>query len=252
MGDDEGAALSEHPPQHPTDGRGDGDVERGERFVEEQECGVRREGAGNGDPLCLASRELGGVTAGEVVGVDLAQPRVRDLAGPHSRRPRAARAERDILEHRQVREQERLLGQERDPAPVRRRPPGVRSPCGQVEQHGPVELAAPAVGTDHAGDRVEQGGLARTVRSDHRDGLTGGDLEAERDVAGGQADVHGEAHPLSPRPVPVPVPLPVPEIPVRNARVPPDPCASVTMTIATTTSTRESATAVSGSVSRCR
>ena len=65
--------------------RGDGDVERGHRLVEEQQAWVGGQGAGDGDALGLPAGELGGLAVGELRDADLLQPvscgRVRLASG---------------------------------------------------------------------------------------------------------------------------------------------------------------------------
>ena len=67
-------SAAEDVAQQPAQRRGGGDVERRHRFVEQQQPRFRGQRAGDGDPLRLAARELGGPPVGEVCRVDRLEP----------------------------------------------------------------------------------------------------------------------------------------------------------------------------------
>ena len=116
VGDEHRRAPDQHVAQHaPYEGSGR-HVESGERLVEEQQPGVGREGPGDGDALRLPAGELGGPATGERVRLDRGQVRV---GGGLRRAPRGAggaRAEGDVREDVEVREEQR--------APARAARPG--------------------------------------------------------------------------------------------------------------------------------
>ena len=101
----------------------DRDVEGGQRLVEQQQPRVGGERPGHGDPLGLAAGELAGPASGEA---RAARPRPasgrRRSCAVARGRTAAAGAEGDVVAHGQVREQQRLLREQRDPAVVRRAP----------------------------------------------------------------------------------------------------------------------------------
>ena len=146
--------------------------ERGKGLVEEEHRAPAHQCAGQRDALSLASGELAGAPAVQArkahpfesavdLGVVLAiQPERRVQPEPH------------VGGHIQVREQVVLLEDNADRAQRRL-------------QRGDV----PALDRDaarsrrlEAGDQGEQRALARTARTDHRDALSGRDLEREPEV----------------------------------------------------------------------
>ena len=58
VGDEDDGAVGQHPAQHLPERRGDRDVERGHRLVEQQQPRVGGEGPGDGDPLRLPAGQL--------------------------------------------------------------------------------------------------------------------------------------------------------------------------------------------------
>ena len=182
MGDEDDGPVGEHPAQRLPQGRGDGDVERGHRLVEQQQPGVGGERAGHRDPLGLPAGELAGAPVGELGDADLLEPACGAARAPYGgAAPRAARAEGDVVEHAQVREEQRVLGEQRDPPGVRRRP---RTSGGRSSGRPPSSTTRPRVGRA-AGRRRRPAAvdLPGAVGAEHGDGLAVGDLERDVDVA---------------------------------------------------------------------
>ena len=195
VGDDDGGAVRQHPAQHLAYGRGDGDVERGHRLVEEQQPWVGGECAGDRDPLRLASGELRGPAVGVRRGIDLApataRRRARDLPACLTA---AAWTEGDVVERGQVREQQRLLGEQRDSTIVRRDPDRADLPgLPMSKSTRPSSDAVPASGrsspaiTDMAVDLPAPFGPSRaSVSPTPRDGQ----VEAALADRGAELEAH--------------------------------------------------------------
>jgi len=228
VGGDDGGAASENGAQGGAQRWGDVDVEGGERFVEQEEGRIGGQRTGDGDALRLPARELVGATAGVVGEVDPAQPlaghRVRPVAGDAA----AAGTEGHVVEGGHVGEEQGVLGEETDVAPVRwhERAAPPRGGLGQ----GAAGQGDPGVpGVEEARRGSEQGGLPGTVRAEEGERAALLDLEVDGEVAFGDGGVEGEAHRVL---------LPNRENPITST--------------ATSTSTRERATAASASDSRWR
>ena len=228
VGHDDRGTIGQHLAQHLAYGGRDGDVERGHRLVEEQQAWVRREGTGDRDPLRLSSGELRGLAVGVRRGIDLAQPVLCDGARLAACLTEAAWPEGDVVERGQVREQQRLLGEQCDSTSVWR-DPDLRLPGSpDVEEHATVERRGAGVRSQQTGDHRHGGGLAGTVRPEHGERLPDAHVHGQVEAALAHRGVELEAH------------------------VAPRTRASPITTIATTTSSSDSATAASASVSRCR
>ena len=113
VGDDDGRAVPQDPAERLPQRRGDGDVERGHRLVEQQEPRLGGQRPGDRDALGLSSGELGRARSA-ALGADLGEPRGH-RCGIARRAPAAARPEGDVVERGQVREQQRVLGEQRHP-----------------------------------------------------------------------------------------------------------------------------------------
>ena len=214
----------------------DGDVESREGLVQEQQLRVGGERARDRDALRLTAGQFGGSAGGELDGIHFAQPVQGDLVGSRLADALAARAERDVLEHAEMREQVGVLRERRDAAGMRRRPEPRTG--GQVEQRacrrgrpvrsrgGParrgcsssVDLPAPL------GPRTATVSPVSTRRSTSK---------SRSATVGREGEGHARALRLSGE-----------ALPAWWARP--------TTITATTISTSESATAASGSTSRCR
>ena len=225
VGDQDDGPVGEHPAQCLAQGGGDRDVQRRHRLVEEQQPGLGGQRAGHRDPLRLASGDLAGVPLGEVGGIDLGEPAPGRLAGGSPSVAEAARPERDVVGHAQVREQQGVLREQRDPAGVRRDEGALAGELATAEDD------PTAVGPQGAGGHGQEGGLPGAVGAQQRDGLALGDLDRDVHVAvrhrGGELERHRA-------------------LPSRRGRWRAKPLT----TPATTTSTSDIATAASGSVTR--
>jgi hypothetical protein len=227
VGDHDRCTVGQHPSQRLPQRRGDRDVERRHRLVEEQQPRLGGEGAGDGGALGLTTGQLHRPTVGELPHAHLVEPPPGNVPRLLPPRPGAPRPEGDVVEDAEVREQQGFLGEGGD-APVvgwdvRRAP---RTGLGE---HPPVEQHPSPVGPQQPGEHLQGGGLPRAVGPEQRDGLALTDLEGEVDVPGTDAGVVLQRHTLL------------------------LPCRAKPMTsTATTTSTSERATAPSGSVSRRR
>ena len=148
-------------------------VERAERLVEQQHARLDRQGAGQGHALALAAGQLVGealVEAAELHQLQQLQAAAADLGGSRAFLARAhAQAESDVVQHRHVLEQGVVLEHEADAALLHAELGGV----GVAEQ----DLAA--VERLQAGDRAQQGGLARAGRAEQGEQLARGDVQVE-------------------------------------------------------------------------
>ena len=233
VGDDDRRPVGQHPPQHPAEQRRGADVQRGHRLVEQQQARVGGERAGDGDPLRLTAGELRGPPGGELARLHL-RPASR-RAAPRAcavPAPAAARAEGDVVEHGQVREQQRILGEQGDAA----------------------ARAAPAIGRGRPGPRSNRVrpssvGAARVGAQQRRRGRTAAWTcrrrwaRAARRVSPGRA----RGRRRSPRGGDA-----WRRMAEQSRAASRSLGRSPTTTTATTTSTSDSATAASASVSRCR
>ena len=181
------------------------------RLVEDQDLGVVGEGLGDRDQLLLADGDVGDPDVGQ--GAVQAEP-VEQLVhlGPlggqvDQRAPGQLAADEDVLGHRQLAEQLRLLVDGGDA--------GVEGGRGVPAEALPGHLDRALVGGLGAGDHLDQGGLARAVLADQRVHLPGTDVEVDTaqrlDAAvaladAGQAQEHlGFGHGFPPRALPPPV-----------------------------------------------
>ncbi len=186
---------------------------------------------GERDALLLPAGELPGAAGGKARGADLLEPPQRDRTGLRLPRPLGARPEGDVLQDAEVRQQQGLLGHERDLPPVR------RDPVGRAGHRPAGEVDPAAARSQRARRQPDDGRLAGPVGAEHGEHLPLGDLETDLDVAHGHLGVDGKGRGHGSPPVRV----------ARRGR-----CVTSTSTAASRTSTRESAIAASGSVSRWR
>ena len=154
-----------------------GEVETGDRLVEQQQVGRRGEGLGDEDPLALTAGQLPERAAAEVVDVEAVG---RALDGRAVRRPEPAeQAPLGVATHAQhVLDAERhppvlvlLLGDERDPQPL-----GDGQRAGR-RSHQP-------------GEQPEQSALAAAVRPDEGRRRAGFDRQRARSEGDDGAVVH--------------------------------------------------------------
>jgi hypothetical protein len=158
-------------------------VERGERLVQEEQSGLYGQRAGQRDPLRLPSGQLSRLGGGEVAEADAFQPghgRTACLGLGYAAR---AGAEGDVLQGRQVREQQVVL--EHHP----HRPGGG---LGQMEPL-PVQVDEPVGQRLQPGQGAQGRGLAGPVGTEQRHHL------ARRDV---QRQIQPEGRPLDHEPCP--------------------------------------------------
>ena len=103
----------------------------------------------------------------------------------------APEPERDVVERAQVREEEVVLEDDPDRALL-----GRDEDAGAVVEHGVVEDDAAVFDRGEAGERAEERGLPRAVRTEDPHGLTRPDPDRRVEVEGaeGERDVRVEAH----------------------------------------------------------
>ena len=136
-----------------------GDVEGGQRLVEQEQARADGQGAGEGDALLLAAGEGGGMAAGQ-------GPDLEGIDGLRHvrRRSRAAGPEAHVVAHREVREQARLLRHVADAAPL-----GGGQPAGRgVHEHVAVDGDPSPRDRAQPGHGLEQRRLAGPGRPHHR------------------------------------------------------------------------------------
>ena len=154
----------------------DGGERRG-RLVHDDDSGIEREGLGDLDQLLLGDREA----ERDPVEVEPDAEPLEDRLGLRVHRrevdaaPGAQRlaADEDVLDHREVGEERRLLVDDRDP--------GVAS-VGRAAQRDldTVDEQLPAVGRVHSGEDLHERRLARPVLAD--EGMSLARVEVDRDV----------------------------------------------------------------------
>ena len=172
-------------------------VDRGERLVEQQQHRSPDHRAHERDPRGLTTGHLRRPAVGEAVEALLREGGERLLAGISPCGAAGPQPERHVVEHREVREQRRLLLHQADRPAFRGHEPAV----GVVEHHA-VEHDGSARQRRDAGERREGGGLARTVPphdGEHRPG-SHRQRRVEREAAALHAEVRleGAAHGRSP------------------------------------------------------
>ena len=160
-------------------------VERGDRFVGEDDTGALYQAAGKRRALLLAARQSGGALPGGLLDADGNQRFHRLLALRHGEAfeqaaPEAGlvqQADKDVGQHRHAVDQVELLEDEpnagADAADVAR--------DAATALHGFAEdedLAAAGIGGDEAGEVTHQRGLAGTGGADQRHHLARGDGQA--------------------------------------------------------------------------
>ncbi len=133
-------------------------VQGGEGLVEQDHLWLRRQRAGQRDPLSLAAREL-------VRKILCAVSEAHQIeAVLHAAGPRATEA--DVAGDGEVREERAVLEDHADAPPVGLLP-------GVVAGHpAPADLHGPGVGRLEARDDAQEGGLARAAGPQQRDELS--------------------------------------------------------------------------------
>ncbi len=171
MGDEDAgdAALLVEPADPLAELDADLGVEGAEGLVEEQERGPRGEGAGEGDALPLAARELGRVAAAERVELHEAEQLVDDGVDLFLRALPDLEAKGDVLAHRHVTEERVVLEDEADGAVLHALAVGDDA----AQEHlAAIRLFEP-------GDDAEDGALPAAARPEERDQLARGTSEGD-------------------------------------------------------------------------
>jgi hypothetical protein len=150
-------------------------VEGGKRLVEEQEAGVRRERAGEGDTLGLATRQGAGLGVGLLGEGEPLEPLTCSVAGAGLVVAPGAEPEGDVVQRTEPGEEQVVLEHDAD----RAFGSGDEHVGGGVVEDGAVELDAAVVERLEAGDDAQRGGLAGTVGPEQRDDLAVADVEGD-------------------------------------------------------------------------
>ena len=144
-------------------------VEGRQRLVEQQQLRREHQRPGERDPLGLPAGQLARPEPGVVGQADPVQPRRRGPAGGGAADPLRAQAVRDVVQRGQVREEQVVLEDDADPAPLRRRPDAGRG----VVEHAAAEPDVAAGERHQPGERAQQRRLAGPVRPEHGEDLAG-------------------------------------------------------------------------------
>ncbi len=141
-------------------------VEGAERFVQQQQPGLHRQGAGQGDALALAARQLAGVTAGQAAQLNQIEQGLDPLgddglAGTVGTLAHLE-AEGDVLGNAHMAEQGIVLKYEADPAITGSQPGGIDA----------IQTDTAAVGLFQSGQDAQQRRLAGPGRPQQRHQLS--------------------------------------------------------------------------------
>ena len=161
-------------------------VEGGQRFVEQEQARLRREGPDQGDPLRLAAGQL--VRLAPPV---FAEPHpIEPLGGPGPgfafRHATAAQPEGHVLEGGEVREEEVVLEDDPHRAGFGR---DVLAGCRVVEDP-PVEHHPPLVGGHEPGQDAQECGLPRAIGPEEPDDPPGRHVEFHVEFERAEPDPH--------------------------------------------------------------
>ena len=104
--------VGQHLPQNPAQQRGHRHIEGGHRLVQQQQLRLCGQRPGDRHPLSLAAGELAGPPSGELGHPHLIQPVLGVCVGRLPAHPGDPRAEGDVLDHAEMREQQRILSQQ--------------------------------------------------------------------------------------------------------------------------------------------
>jgi hypothetical protein len=161
-----------------------GRVQGGQRLVQQQQPRVADHGPGQRDPLGLAAGQGPGPGAGAGGQADPVQPARCPPARLRLGDPAGAQPEGDVLQGRQVREEQVVLEHEADRPLLGRHPGAGRGVLQDVAvEHDP----APVQGHE-AGDGAQQGRLAGAVGAEQDHQLPGGhgQLDLQHQLSQGQ------------------------------------------------------------------
>ncbi len=169
-------------------------VERAERLVEQQQVGIDRERARQGDALALAARQLIRPALRIVGEADQLERGTGASGALGARQCQALEAELDVGEHAAPWQQARLLEHQPDRPPLTGRRAGQRDPSGgrpdQPGEHAQQARLADPRRADH-GD--ELAGLERQVEALQHHGAAGAGAIAERDAVERRYGCHASA-----------------------------------------------------------
>ena len=218
-------------------------VQRRQRLVQQQQGGLAGQRPGQGHSLGLAAGQLAGLAVGQGVEAEPAEPVAGHAPGLLAAGAAGAGPEGHVLRHGQVREQPVVLEHEAHGPPGRLHE---RAGAGVVDDL-PGQLDAAAGHRGKAGQRVQQRGLPGAVGPEHAEHLARrrGERHPEREAAPADLGVHDQPR-AQPRAQPGASRVHHPAEPPRSHRS----RSETSTTMLTSSSTRLSAMAVSGSVSR--
>ncbi len=146
-------------------------IQRRERFVQQHQPGLLRQGTRQRDPLLLP--------AGQLVRPQRGQTAIQRhhlhqrLDAPLFLTLAAFKAKTDVAGDGKVREQRAILRDEADAAQMR------RHPAAAVAHGLPLQQDLAAVRNFKAGDDAQQGGFAGAGRADDRRAAAGGNLQVD-------------------------------------------------------------------------
>ena len=153
-------------------------VQRGQRLVQQQQARSHGQGAGQGDALGLAAGQLPGPGVGVLGEADALQPDGRAAARVGFGGAVAARAEGDVVQRGQVREEQVLLEDHADRAAL----------GGDRVQRPVVQVDVAGRQGGEPGQGAQRGGLARAVGAEQGDDLARGDGEVDVQAEAGAFD----------------------------------------------------------------
>ena len=158
-------------------------------LVGEEDPRPAHQGAGDGDPLGLPARQLGGQLVLVPVQAELGELGAGAGQGPAARGPGQQQGDGDVVQGGQVRQE---LAELEDEAELGQAQAGA---LGLVEAGdvAPGVVHAPGVGHQDPGQDVQEGGLARPGRAGDGQDLPGHDVQVDAAQGAGGAEGQGEA-----------------------------------------------------------
>jgi hypothetical protein len=144
-------------------------VQIAQRFIEEQDPWLDHQGAGDGHPLLLAARELGGIAPGEALELDERQHAGHPGGNLVARHPAHAQPEGDVLEDGEMRKERVVLEHHAEAATLRHEridAPLVEPDLARARREQPRE-------------EIQRGGLATARWAEKSDELATPHLEGE-------------------------------------------------------------------------
>jgi hypothetical protein len=159
-------------------------IQRGQRFIEQQQIRLYGESPGQRHPLRLASGELPGLRPGLLGQPDAAQPVGRLRPGGRAVDAAAPRPERDIVQRAQVRKEQVVLEHHAD------RPALGRDRCtvGRLVEYTIGQADVSGREWQEAGQGPQGRGLAGPVRAEERHDLAGGHADRQVEPEGPAVD----------------------------------------------------------------